>query len=597
MKRKIKILCVAPYLAMKSAIKRIAENFNSIDIHIEIGDIEEGAAIVKYYNNSGFDAIISRGGTKLEIEKVTDLPVFDIPISYFDLINVINLIESYEAKTAIIAYKNIANNARILCDILHKDYTIKVIDSWTDAEEKIINLKKQGYSLIIGDTVAITYAEKLGMQSMLLVSGDESIQSTFEQVINTVTHFLDLSQNINYINSYFANQNTKFLCMNSKLEILFSNDENIKKNIIKYCSDSVPIISKNKPIYIQKKISSNLYTIRGNTSELNGENLYFFTIELTNCKYCHLPGWSNIDIYSVNELRNKTKMIPRFCENFISDFKERCCLISKTNYPKLIIGQPGTEKEVYASQLHFCTKNYDSPLYMIYCKEMSLRFIEKLLNKETSPLYSLDKTICIKDADLLPEDAFITLIDGLKDLPSNQLKDIIFICTESLSTNRNSIQRERINYIKKHTKSAELHIDPIISKQQDISNYAILYIHNQNSLHNKQFLGIEPEAINLISEYAWPENLTQLQRVLDEAMLISPSPRITARVIQKIIDSEKYLLVKQDEPIMFQTTGTLAEIEKKIVQYILEEENMNHLKTAKRLGISRTTLWRMLNNK
>ena len=41
--------------------------------------------------------------------------------------------------------------------------------------------------------------------------------------------------------------------------------------------------------------------------------------------------------------------------------------------------------------------------------------------------------------------------------------------------------------------------------------------------------------------------------------------------------------------------GTLDQINQEIICHILEEENGNQSRTARRLGISRTTLWRLLN--
>jgi transcriptional regulator with PAS, ATPase and Fis domain len=41
-------------------------------------------------------------------------------------------------------------------------------------------------------------------------------------------------------------------------------------------------------------------------------------------------------------------------------------------------------------------------------------------------------------------------------------------------------------------------------------------------------------------------------------------------------------------------TGTLEEITQRIVMQVFREENYNQSRTAARLGISRTTLWRML---
>ena len=39
----------------------------------------------------------------------------------------------------------------------------------------------------------------------------------------------------------------------------------------------------------------------------------------------------------------------------------------------------------------------------------------------------------------------------------------------------------------------------------------------------------------------------------------------------------------------------LKEIERNIIQYVYQRENMNQTLAAKKLGISRSTLWRVLN--
>ena len=41
-------------------------------------------------------------------------------------------------------------------------------------------------------------------------------------------------------------------------------------------------------------------------------------------------------------------------------------------------------------------------------------------------------------------------------------------------------------------------------------------------------------------------------------------------------------------------TGSLENIEKKIIEKVLEEEEFNQTKAAKRLNINRSTLWRKL---
>ena len=59
------------------------------------------------------------------------------------------------------------------------------------------------------------------------------------------------------------------------------------------------------------------------------------------------------------------------------------------------------------------------------------------------------------------------------------------------------------------------------------------------------------------------------------------------------MDEEKRIL--SSDPLHDQRfTGTLQEITLQIVRAVFMEESKNRQKTADRLGISRSTLWRML---
>ncbi len=45
----------------------------------------------------------------------------------------------------------------------------------------------------------------------------------------------------------------------------------------------------------------------------------------------------------------------------------------------------------------------------------------------------------------------------------------------------------------------------------------------------------------MLEEYSWPQNINQLQRVLNEAMLLTNSPWITAKSIRQILSEARFL--------------------------------------------------------
>ena len=126
---------------------------------------------------------------------------------------------------------------------------------------------------------------------------------------------------------------------------------------------------------------------------------------------------------------------------------------------------------------------------------------------------------------------------------------------------------------------------------------ANLYIASLNRRNGTQTISIEDSGMELLERHSWSGNNDQLARTLK---------RLNAMCFDRIIkeDDVRRLLGQEDElqhgqapqeaasPIPLE--GTLRQMEEAIVRKVLAEENGNRTRTAKRLGLSRATLWRML---
>ena len=98
-----------------------------------------------------------------------------------------------------------------------------------------------------------------------------------------------------------------------------------------------------------------------------------------------------------------------------------------------------------------------------------------------------------------------------------------------------------------------------------------------------------------MTEYSWPGNYDQFCRVLDELVLRTTTPYISDTAVREQLKRER--IFYPDAPPKNRTLPknlTLDEIEHLAVQQALQAENGNQKRAAERLGISRTTLWRML---
>ncbi len=79
--------------------------------------------------------------------------------------------------------------------------------------------------------------------------------------------------------------------------------------------------------------------------------------------------------------------------------------------------------------------------------------------------------------------------------------------------------------------------------------------------------------------------------------MITNTPYITYESVEQALKQEQTFSPFQYEPsIHFNLNQTLDVINYQIIMAVLKQENGNKEKTSKRLGISRSTLWRILKN-
>lgn len=176
----VRILGIAPYEGMQTAMERAADN--SPDIHLDVytGDLEEGVAVVREHQAEDYDCIISRGGTAQMVQQVTDIPVVEIPVSVYDVLRTMRLAENYVDRYAIVGFPNITETAHTLCDLLKNPSNIITIHSAKEIGPVLSRLQTAGYRMVIGDMVTNTMARELGMNAFLITSGVESLHAALE---------------------------------------------------------------------------------------------------------------------------------------------------------------------------------------------------------------------------------------------------------------------------------------------------------------------------------------------------------------------------------------------------------------------------------
>jgi DNA-binding NtrC family response regulator len=102
-------------------------------------------------------------------------------------------------------------------------------------------------------------------------------------------------------------------------------------------------------------------------------------------------------------------------------------------------------------------------------------------------------------------------------------------------------------------------------------------------------IGVKPEAMQALMAYSWPGNVRELANVLERAQILAENHVITLEDLpENIVSAAPATSEEPGDP------RHLREVERRHVQTILQQEKGNKVHVARILGISRRSLYRLI---
>ena len=132
----------------------------------------------------------------------------------------------------------------------------------------------------------------------------------------------------------------------------------------------------------------------------------------------------------------------------------------------------------------------------------------------------------------------------------------------------------------------KISLPPLRDRPSDIVPLASHFLKNRSTEFNKTSKGFSKEATTLMLHYKWPGNIRELDNVVTRAILKCPTPIIGAKDLD--------IFLSLPEPVENEIALenlSLKSIEKTHISRVMHKNNGNLLRSAKELGITRTTLY------
>ncbi|MDQ0162392.1 sigma-54-dependent Fis family transcriptional regulator [Aeribacillus alveayuensis] len=609
-----KMLVIAPYEGLGELFEEAANELE-MDIDVRVGNLYKGLMIAKSLESEGYDVVISRGATARVIKEKIHLPVVELQISGYDILRTLRLIQGYTGKVGVMSFFNIVKGAESVGLLLGIDVQSFLINSEEDIKPTIYQAKAQGIDLIIGDVITTNVAKHHGINSMLITSGKEAVFDAIERAKELV-YYLDKEKKIK--NSYHAvvekskagiiivDQDANCIEINEQAAKFLDVDRSEMLN--QQLVDDFPFINFKKVMHSHKEESYQSVLIGDHVLDIEKFPIFH---------HGHLQG-AAIILRKSNEVmmngngKNFSAMyrpVLQFSHLVVHSEQMKKVVsaskqISQSNLPVLIIGEKGTGKTAIAQAIHLESKRRNKPFYLLNCQDYSEEELETLLfgkSMNNSNIFEIVNggTICFDNIRAIPyhlQDKLAEQLEKKKIIFFEEevefdIRILVTTC-ENLAeqVDKGELSPKLYNTIHSYT----LKLPPLRKRKEDMEDLIRSFIATVNAKLGKQIAGLSDEVLHELYEYDWPGNVAQLEKVVQQMCLASDGPFI---VMDDVISIIKGLKTKPNENNGIHVSldnKTLDELVNEIILKVIEDEEYNQSKAAKRLGINRSTLWRKL---
>jgi two-component system response regulator HydG len=140
-------------------------------------------------------------------------------------------------------------------------------------------------------------------------------------------------------------------------------------------------------------------------------------------------------------------------------------------------------------------------------------------------------------------------------------------------------------------------LPPLRARLEDLPDFATLFVAEAAARHGKSVAAVSPETFDVLSRYAWPGNIRELQNAIERAVIFAASPVLQMRDLPPhVLELAGKGLGLSETPHMISVpVGTpLKEVEEILIRKTLELTQGDKNLTAKLLGINSRTIYRKL---
>jgi PAS domain S-box-containing protein len=285
----------------------------------------------------------------------------------------------------------------------------------------------------------------------------------------------------------------------------------------------------------------------------------------------------------------------------------------------LVRGETGTGKEMVAKAIHFHSPRKNGPLVSVNCSALSETLVESELFGHVRGSFTgavkdhvgrferaNGGTIFLDEVGEIPQAVQVKLLRVIQEREIERIgeskprKVDVRIIAATHRDLRDRVEkglfREDLFY---RLNVFPIYLPPLRERKEDIAPLVAHFVGKYNERTKKGIAGLNPDAMRMVMDYCWPGNVRDLENAIEHAFVTCRQKNIDALDLpleirrtdlkDRICGKRRDAIPEAPTPKPSRRAATRGEL-----LALLQDCEWNKAEVARRLGITRTQVWRRM---
>jgi len=590
-----------------------------------VNSYQEGVEVSREMVMRGARALISRGGyTFFMRESGLPVPVLDIPFTVHNFASILAEAHEKYGKVAVVGGATVLETVKIFAPYGEGEVIYYEVNTVEDYEMAAHRGKACGVAALVGGYDETRFAENVGLKRVIVSSNVDELDAAIGEAMKIVGQIEQEQRRSEQLRALFDIIGEGLVMVDSNGAVTHLNRK--AKKILGPESGTMigaPVI--NCPL--KNGIESVLATGQGINYELHEWNGYKYACTIEAMRIDGRTTGVVAKLQEVEYVRNMEEKIRKqlyerglVTQHTFSDIlggtstlqeavrkAKKYSLVDST---VLIIGESGTGKELFAQSIHNYSLRREGPFVAVNCATIPSNLLESELFGYAEGAFTgakkggkiglfemahlgslfLDE---IGEMDVQMQARLLRVLEEKRVMRVGDNRVIPIDVRIIAATNKDLYQMVRAGCFREdlfyRLNVLYLKLPPLRESRDEVITLVDHFIQIFSDKHKRQVMRITPDGMAVLLRHGWPGNARELANVIERLVITSLKTDVDGETVMEAIGVPSYF--DEDEDCRVNHAAA-----PEIIKKVLEECRGNKTIAAKKLNISRPTLYRRLND-